>query len=100
MLLFIAVLTKGFAAVGKLLAQHQDGPAHQKFLIWTIGCTLFGHAASMMSISYFDQTIIFLYLVLAAIGSVHGTKLAEGSVVEKIAQSDVGIREESLCHNC
>jgi hypothetical protein len=100
MLLFIAVLGKAFSAVGKLLAQHEDAPAQPRFLIWTLGSILFGHAVTMISVSYFDQSIIFLYLVLAAIGSLQGTNLAGVSVGDQIPCDNIQISGEDLCHNC
>jgi O-antigen ligase len=69
MILFIAILAAAFSAVGKALDSHQEAPVEDQFLIWTLGAILFGHAVTFFSISYFDQTVVFLYLILAAIGS-------------------------------
>lgn len=68
-LLFIAVLLRAFSMVGRNL--RQAGDAHDEtaapFLVWALGVALFAHAATFMSVSYFDQSVLFLYLVLAAI---------------------------------
>ena len=69
MLLFIGILGAGFAAVGRALRSRQKVLADRRFLVWTLGAILFGHATTFLSVSYFDQTVVFLYLVLAAIGS-------------------------------
>ena len=69
MLLFIWVLLAAFRAVGRALQSYQDEPTGQQFLMWTLGAILFGHAVTFMSIPYFDQTVVFLYLLLASIGS-------------------------------
>jgi hypothetical protein len=69
MLVFICILIIGFVSISKALRLNKNAPVKEQFLIWTLGSILFGHAATMISTSYFDQSIVFLYLVLAAIGS-------------------------------
>jgi hypothetical protein len=69
MLLFMWVFYAAFAGVGRLLRLNESEPVERPFLMWTLGATLFGHATTFFSISYFDQAIIFLYLSLANIGS-------------------------------
>jgi hypothetical protein len=71
MLLFMGVLFIGFVEVGKALQRYKDEPTRDQFMIWTLGSILFGHATTFMSISYFDQSFVFLYLILAIIGSLH-----------------------------
>ena len=70
MLLFIAVLVKGFSFVGQTLRQSADLPPKSRFMIWALGASLFAHAATFISVSYFDQSFVFIYLTLAAISSV------------------------------
>ena len=69
MLLFIWVLIVAFKRVGKGLQVNKKAPFDRQFLVWTLGSILVGHATTFVSISYFDQTFVFLYLVLACIGS-------------------------------
>ena len=54
---------------GVLEESDPEAPDQEQFLIWCLGSILFSHAATMISVSYFDQSVFFLYLVLAAIGS-------------------------------
>jgi hypothetical protein len=54
-------------------------------MIWTLGAILFGHAATWMSVSYFDQTVVFLYLILAAIGAVSALPFQAAEVVAEPA---------------
>jgi hypothetical protein len=84
MLMFIAILTKGFSLVGQAQRQPADLPATSRFTIWTLGASLFAHAATSISVSYFDQSFLFLYLTLAAIGSSHSETLAPGSKSDAI----------------
>jgi len=85
MMLFISVLIAGFISVGRALRLKENQPEEQ-FLVWTLGAILFAHAATMVSVSYFDQSIVFLYLVLAAIGSVHAAALAEAKPGDQTGQ--------------
>jgi hypothetical protein len=69
MLLFIAVLAKGFSFVGQTLRQSADLPPKSLFMVWALGASLFAHAATFISVSYFDQSFLFIYLALAIISS-------------------------------
>jgi hypothetical protein len=69
MLLFIAMLAKAFAFVGSALKHPAVTTHERRFLTWALGCGLFGQAATCISVSYFDQSVTFLYVTLAAIGA-------------------------------
>lgn len=67
LLLFIGCLSMAFAFVGiGIRAELQE---RQRFILWTMGCGLAAHAATFLSVSYFDQSFVFLYLNFAVIGS-------------------------------
>lgn len=70
MLLFIAILVRGFAFVGQVATQEGETDTNQAFVAWGLGAALFVHAATFMSVSYFDQSAVFLYLNLAAISTI------------------------------
>jgi hypothetical protein len=69
MLLFMAVLAKGFAFVGQQTSHRKEAGATStpSFAMWGLGSALFAHAATFVSVSYFDQSVVFLYVTLAAI---------------------------------
>lgn len=69
MLLFIIVLAKGFSFVGRTL-QMSELSQQQQFMCWALGASLFAHATTFISVSYFDQSFLFIYLTLGAISSV------------------------------
>jgi hypothetical protein len=70
MFLFIAIISKGFSLVGQTLRQMDAiQSSESRFMFWALGASLFSHAASFISVSYFDQTFVFLYLTLAVICS-------------------------------
>ena len=62
--LFVAILARAFRTVGRA---HRAEPSEDgQFLIWGVGAALFAHVATCMSVSYYDQTVFFLYVTLAA----------------------------------
>jgi hypothetical protein len=86
MLLFIYILVVAFRMVGVALCDSQGEPFEHQYMIWTLGAILFGHAATWMSVSYFDQTVVFLYLILAAISAVSGVPLHALEMVAEPAE--------------
>jgi hypothetical protein len=77
MMLFIGSLVIAFKMVSKALHAHRSAPFQEQFLLWTLGCILFGHVTAMVSISYFDQSVFFLYFVLAAISTLQTATVTE-----------------------
>lgn len=71
MILFFSILWKAFSSVGGLLNYRSLDPIVDRFMIWALGASLFAHAASFISVSYFDQSFVFLYLDLGIIGSLY-----------------------------
>lgn len=69
MLLLIAILSKSFSRVGWAVRDGSGMSPREQFVIWTFGSSLVAHAATWLSVSYFDQSVVFLYLTVAAIGS-------------------------------
>lgn len=78
MLLFIIVLSKGFAGVTKAQQALEFSPQSQ-FVLWTVGSSLFAHAATFISVSYFDQSFVLLYLTLGSIGSAWSVAITDGA---------------------
>src|SRR5439155_18255601 len=76
MLLFIWVIFAAFGIVGKALLVNQNAPIERQFLIWILGSILVGHVTNFISISYYDQSVVFLDLLLASIGTLPATKPA------------------------
>ena len=73
--LFVAILVQGFKAVGRARRAETPGsPA--AFYIWAMGVALFTHCLSFLSVTYFDQSILALYWLLAAIVCTTGKKFA------------------------
>ena len=73
MLLFIMLLTRAFSLVGR--AQKAEQSEDRRFVLWVLGSALFAHAVTMMSVSYFDQSVFFLYFNLAIVSSLGSESL-------------------------
>lgn len=65
LVLFIAILSRSFAAMGTA-ARATSTPLGQRYFFWTVGCSLAAHVASFFSVTYFDQTISAYYLVIGS----------------------------------
>jgi hypothetical protein len=80
LVLFIGGLTKAFSLVGTRLRAHAGSSAlPNQFVLWALGASLFAHVITFLSVSYFDQSFVFLYITLAAIGSSHGAVVHESA---------------------
>jgi hypothetical protein len=69
MFLFIASIAIAFMYVGKRTSCLRGMGTKDQFVLWALGSALFAHATTCISVSYFDQSVLFLYLTLAVIGS-------------------------------
>ena len=78
MLLFIAVMVTVFSRLGRCL-HDPHATLSSRWLAWALGASLFSHAVTFMSIWYYDQSMVFLYLNLATAASLQpdrGVELA------------------------
>lgn len=66
MVIYILAIFLAFHSVGRVL-RRKGASVSQRFLVWTLGATLFGQVMNALSISLFDQTIVLVYLILAGI---------------------------------
>ena len=76
LLLFVWSLVVAFGMISKTLQKNMKASGQEQFLNWTLGCILFGHATAMFSISYFDQSVFFLYFALAAVATLQAVPIA------------------------
>jgi hypothetical protein len=66
LVLFLSVIVLGFKYLGKA-RKAVEGLTKEEFFIWAIGCALFANVVAFFGISYFDQTIVAWYTLLAII---------------------------------
>jgi hypothetical protein len=65
LLLFIVVISLSYKYIGEVLKWRHDADLYTKMAIWCIGVCLFAHILSFLSVTYFDQTQIYWYMILA-----------------------------------
>jgi hypothetical protein len=72
-ILFLAILVYGFKYLKK--ARLNAGSNRQAALfVWAIGAALFSHVVAFFGISYWDQTMVGWYALLAMISALHVTQ--------------------------
>jgi hypothetical protein len=69
LILFIAVIVLCFRGVGQALKAAKNEPFAIRIILWAMGAALVAHIASFISVRYFDQIIVFWYLLLAMIST-------------------------------
>ena len=68
-ILLITIFWKSFKCVGNVVEEVSRDDPGGAFLVWCFGASLFSHAVTGISVSYFDQSVIFVWLDVAIIGS-------------------------------
>jgi hypothetical protein len=58
-----------FRAVGLLVHASEGEETKKRLLFWSLGAVLFAHVMTFLSVAYFDQILVFWYLLLAMISS-------------------------------
>lgn len=67
MILFIAILIKGFQLLGRRMRALRIAEDPAKFILWSVGACLFAHCFTFLSIAYFDQSYVPFCLVLGVV---------------------------------
>jgi len=67
LLLFVAILVYGFKYLG--VARRAAAEKHQALFFWSLAVALFVHTVSFFGISYWDQSIVGWYALLAFISA-------------------------------
>lgn len=96
MLLFICILWIGFRYVGQIQRLWSNEPAKRRFSVWSLGGSLFAHAASCLGVGYFDQSVLFLYLTLALIANMRAKAASEVLPTKASAQEVSPLSAEPL----
>jgi len=85
LLLFVAILIKSFQLLGRRMKTMRRTKDPNEFMLWSVGASLFAHCFTFLSIGYFDQSYVPLFLV---IGSVPGL-CALGQAGQKSPQVEI-----------
>ena len=70
LMLFLTLLKRSFAGVGRALRAQRHASLPQQHCIWALGASLFAHVVTFLAVWYWDQNIVNWYLLLAMIGTV------------------------------
>jgi hypothetical protein len=81
MTLFIIIIVCCFKAIGRALHREENAPFSRKILLWAMGVMLLGHVVSFMSVSYFDQSVVWYYMLIGIIGALSGFPLLSDQAV-------------------
>lgn len=68
LLSFLAIIVLAFRYLGK--ARRSEPDRKQQVFIWALGASMFANVVAFFGISYFDQTIVAWYALLAMISAV------------------------------
>jgi len=71
MLLVILMLLVAFRWVGQIHDLRLEKWPSQSFTIWCFGACLFSHAATSISVAYFDQSMVYFWMSVAVISSTY-----------------------------
>jgi hypothetical protein len=66
---FLAILVYGFKYIG-VARKASEGDKNQELFFWALGAALFSHLVAFFGASYFDQTMVVWYAILAMISAV------------------------------
>ena len=66
--LFIALIVMGFRGVGRWVKGLAES-SYEHLLAWSLGVSLFAHCLMFIGVSYFGQSWVAFYLLLAVLGS-------------------------------
>lgn len=77
--LFILIISRGFKAIGRWTSLRRPPSRSVQWLYWSIGVCLATHCVSYMSVSYFDQMVVFWYWLLAVIAALSLVPVGEAA---------------------
>jgi len=87
-ILFVTVLVYGFKFVGKAWRASAENKSMALYN-WSLGAALFANAVSFFGISYWDQTEVVWYTLLAIIAAAHFAAPAEVTATEPLQAESV-----------
>lgn len=82
MLLIIFILVRAFSWIGKILKSEAGMPEEDHFMVWCLGAGLMAHAATSISVAYFDQSMMFFWLNIAVISALYSSVTHAGALEE------------------
>ncbi len=87
LMVFLFILGVSFRWVGQLEEHMMEQRPHHAFMIWCFGSALFAHAVTGISVAYFDQSVVFLWLNVAVIASVYSAVVADEEEAKNVPEA-------------
>ena len=78
LILFVLVIILCFSSIGKSLSAIEKQPFAMRLTVWSMGTMLFAHCVTFLSVTYYDQIIVFWYMLLAMISISSSLALSVG----------------------
>jgi len=95
MTMFMLMIWIGFRYVGQSIKQPSLSGEVDPLMMYCLGASLFAHAATCISVAYFDQSYLFMFLCLAAISSLHSVALREREDARVLTEAADALDEPS-----
>lgn len=90
---FLGLIAMGFSRLGRARKRVQ-GSRRQEWYFWLLGAALFANVVAFFGISYFDQTRVAWFVLLAMISaatiSIRHPKLAQPAITETVHRPTIG----------
>ena len=90
-LLVFAALAVAFYWVGRVVTLTLDSDPRQSFTIWCFGSSLLAHFVTGISVSYFDQSLVYYWLTVAVISSSYSVVCLEPTARTQVKSELDGI---------
>jgi len=79
--LFVAMIRSLFKSIGSTISAVSSPNVHTG-LAWCFGVSLFAHATAFISVSYFDQILVFWFWLLASIPALLASQIKDQEIVK------------------
>ncbi len=95
LIFFVAMIVLGFRYLG-ITRKTVEGDRKQEWFVWAVGAALFANVVAFFGISYFDQTIVVWYALMAIISV--ATLAARSHQLEPCAAAETAKPEFAFHH--
>jgi len=99
-ILFVVILVRCFSNLGsarKALQSHAaDDSVAKEWFVWCLGCALFVHSVTIMTVEYFDQMRVVWNVLLAMIVGMSSEVLSNKAQESSSTDTDDGVSTDAL----
>jgi len=92
MALFVWMIVIGFSYLGRTVRAAKAESKRYQLLLWSVGVGLLAHVVSFFGVSYFDQNIVNVFLILAIIATAFQRRPAR-QPVRVLQELDASLRD-------